>query len=533
MKDKLLRFKHAFGLAGRIIISVLIIAVIIWKYDELKNMDIRTLIAGTSSILSAVAAILGVYLLKSLVFVVPASLVYIAVGMAFSPLTAILINTAGILLEVCATYLFGIILGGPYVINKLEKTKYASRVLELHGKGKLSAIFAIRAIPVFPIDLISLFLGAVRMRFLPYLLLSLGGILPRVILFTILGDGIYDYIPMDKLMLAACIILPVALIIWVIRYAVKSEKTEREGEKPFYEPLKDSRRNIIFDTDMGPDCDDAGAFALLLHYVQKYDLPLLGVANCTSNRYANGTIRAIAEYFGFDDLPVGQYSGKELLPDGKKYNEAVTKKYRRFVSSSTSAQTELEFYHKLLSKAEDDSVTVIAVGPLSNLGRVMREDAELFNRKVNSIVLMGGKFPNGKEFNIECDSAAARTVFEKFRGKIVCSGFEIGENVFTGFYSEHEDNPVYDSYRLYCGGKLPYLRDSWDLTAVNYAVEGEGDFYSLSKDVKITVEDDGNISAVKSKYSKRRYLIQKCDDDALAAALNAILEPACNSDSDE
>lgn len=74
---------------------------------------------------------------------------------------------------------------------------------------------------------------------------------------------------------------------------------------------------MIFDTDMGPDCDDAGAFALLFHYIKKYDLTLLGAANCTSNRYANGTIRAIAEYFGCPDLPVGQYSGSELLPDGK------------------------------------------------------------------------------------------------------------------------------------------------------------------------------------------------------------------------
>ena len=152
MKEKLLRGRHALGLAARIIVSVIIIAVIIWKYDDLKHIDVRALIDGTSSMLAAAAAVWGVYLLKSLVFVVPASLIYIAVGMAFTPLTAVAINAVGILLEVCATYLFGIILGGPYVINKLEKTKYGDRILELHGKGKLSAIFAIRVLPVFPID---------------------------------------------------------------------------------------------------------------------------------------------------------------------------------------------------------------------------------------------------------------------------------------------------------------------------------------------------------------------------------------------
>lgn len=525
MKEKLLRGRHALGLAARIIVSVVIIAVIIWKYDDLKHIDVRALIDGTSSLLAAAAAVWGVYLLKSLVFVVPASLIYIAVGMAFPPLTAVAINALGILIEVCSTYLFGVILGGPYVINKLEKAKYGDKILELHGKGKLSAIFAIRVLPVFPIDLVSLFLGAVRMRFLPYLLLSLGGILPRVILFTVLGDGIYDYIPMDKFMLAAVILLPIALVAWVISYAVKSRKAEESSGKPPYEPLRDSRRNVIFDTDMGPDCDDAGAFALLFHYVKKYDLNLLGAANCTSNRYANGTIRAIAEHFGCDELPVGQYSGPELLPDGKKYNEFVTKKYCRYPSSATAAQTELEFYRKLLKKSEDGSVTVIAVGPLSNISRVLREDGELFNRKVDSIVMMGGAFPAGKEFNIECDPSAAKTVFENFKGTVVCSGFEIGKDVMTGFAAEHEGDPVFDSYHRYLGGKAPYLRDSWDLTAVNYAFEGCGEYYALSKPMKITVDDSGKTSAVKSKYSKHYYLLQKAADDVIATGLNALLEP--------
>ena len=74
MKEKLLRGRHALGLAARIIVSVIIIAVIIWKYDDLKHIDVRALIDGTSSMLAAAAAVWGVYLRKSLVFVVPASL---------------------------------------------------------------------------------------------------------------------------------------------------------------------------------------------------------------------------------------------------------------------------------------------------------------------------------------------------------------------------------------------------------------------------------------------------------------------------
>lgn len=521
MKEKLLRGSHALGLAARIIVSVSIIALIIWKYDDFKNIDIRALVEASSGVVAAVATILGIYLLKSLVFVVPASLIYIAVGLAFPTHWAILINAAGILIEISATYLFGIIMGGPYVVNKLKKIKYGDKILELHGKNRLSAIFAIRVLPVFPIDIVSLFLGAVRMRFLPYVLFSLGGILPRVILFTILGDGLYDYVPMQKLAAIAAFLLPIALVIWVVRYAMKSKKKEDEYGKEPFEPLKDSRRYVIFDTDIGPDCDDAGAFAVMASMARKNDVKILGAANCTSNPHGTDALAVLSRHFGLD-IPLGEHKGYEVLPDGSKYNKPLSKKYGIKAESTSSAA---DLYKKLLSKAEDDSVTVISVGPLTNLAEILEKETKLFNSKVNSIVAMAGKFPSGKEFNIESDIKAASYVFENFKNVIVCSGFEIGRDIMTGFTEKPlNDNPVYDCYMEYLGKKEPpALRDSWDLTAVQYAFEGNGAFYSLSKPVKITVESDGTTSAVRDKYSNRYYIIQKAKNNKIAAYLNDIL----------
>lgn len=230
MKEKFQRSSHAMGLAARIIVSVFIIALIIWKYEDFRTMDIRGLVETSSSVLTAILTIWGIYLLKSMVFVIPASLIYIAVGMAFPAHWAILINAAGIFIEVSVSYLFGRIMGGEFVVNKLKKVKYGDKIIELQGKNKLSAIFAIRFLPVFPIDLVSLFLGAVKMKFLPYFLVSVGGILPRVILFTVLGDGLYDYVPMDKIAMIAAVLLPVALVVWIIKYAVKTKKAEEEAE---------------------------------------------------------------------------------------------------------------------------------------------------------------------------------------------------------------------------------------------------------------------------------------------------------------
>ena len=231
MKNFSKKASYILGLAARIVVSVIIIAVIILKYEDFRTLDVRGIVEASSGVLMAVLTIWGIYLLKAMVFVIPASLIYIAVGMAFPAHWAILINAVGIFIEVAASYGFGRIMGGDYVVKKLKKTKHGDKILELYGKNKLSAIFGIRFLPVFPIDLVSLFLGTVKMKFLPYFLVSIGGILPRVILFTILGDGLYDYVPMDKIALVAAVLLPAALIIWVVRYAIKAKKAKPETEE--------------------------------------------------------------------------------------------------------------------------------------------------------------------------------------------------------------------------------------------------------------------------------------------------------------
>lgn len=230
MEEKKLRIKNILGLAARIAVSFVIIAVIFWKYDELKNIDVRALVDASESFAVAVISILGVYLLKSVTFVVPASIVYIAVGMAFDWWVALIINTVGIALEVISTYFLGRIMGGKKVVEKVEKTKYGEKLLKMQSKNKFSALLAIRFLPVFPIDIVSLLLGAMRTGFGQYMAVSLIGILPRVFLFTILGDGLYKYIPMQKLVIFAVILVPVALAVWVIRYVVKTVKSKNEEE---------------------------------------------------------------------------------------------------------------------------------------------------------------------------------------------------------------------------------------------------------------------------------------------------------------
>lgn len=204
--------------------AALFIAIII-NYDKLSNLDIRELISGAGSMVSAVAIILGVYFLKSLVFVVPASLIYISVGMAFSPAAAIAINFAGIMIEITSTYIMGRILGKDTVEKKLSSNKAGQKLLNMKSKSKNLMVFTIRFTGI-PIDFSSLFMGAFDFKFIPYFFLSLLGLMPRVGLLTVIGDGFYDLIPMKYIITAVVIAIPVGTAAVIIKSAVSKKKKE-------------------------------------------------------------------------------------------------------------------------------------------------------------------------------------------------------------------------------------------------------------------------------------------------------------------
>ena len=208
----------------RVAVAMTIFVLAVRYYDELKNIDVRAIVEGSSSVAFAVATIWGIYLVKAVLFIIPASLIYISIGMAFSPVTACLISLVGIILEVTATYFLGRFLGGDYVEKLLKKSKGGQKILEMKLNDNFPALLGIRALPVFPIDFVSLFWGASKCKFPRYFIASVVGIMPRVVLFTILGDGIYDYIPIHLIIKIVIFAIPVGSVVYLIRHFVKIKK---------------------------------------------------------------------------------------------------------------------------------------------------------------------------------------------------------------------------------------------------------------------------------------------------------------------
>lgn len=212
----------------RVAVAMTIFALAVINYEKLKNIDVRALVDASTNMIIALVTIWGVYLVKSVLFIIPAMLIYVSIGMAFPTPTACLISLVGIILEITVTYLLGVFLGGPYVNRLLSKTKPGKKILDMKLNENFPTLLVIRALPVFPIDFVSLFWGASRCRFPRYFIASLLGIMPRVVLFTIVGDGIYEIFPMHRIVELIIIAIPVGCIIYLIKHFVRQKRQKQE-----------------------------------------------------------------------------------------------------------------------------------------------------------------------------------------------------------------------------------------------------------------------------------------------------------------
>ena len=214
-------------------------------------------------------------------------------------------------------------------------------------------------------------------------------------------------------------------------------------------------KNIIIDTDMGPDCDDVGALAMLNIYANQGLCRILGVSHCTSNPYGAGTIDVINRYYGRPDVAIGTYYGEGFLTD------EICMRYNRFITThfpnryqSEQPQEAVGMYRSILAAQPDGSVEVIGIGPMNNLSNLLNSGAdrfsdldgrELVRRKVSRLTMMAGAFRcsskavadraerigNGKiedmaEFNVACDIPAAQNVAANWPTPKAYLGFEAG-----------------------------------------------------------------------------------------------------------
>ncbi|MBO4383379.1 MAG: TVP38/TMEM64 family protein [Clostridia bacterium] len=179
----------------RILIVILLLGVIIVNYDTFRHLDVEQMVQRAGSPWRGFWVVMALFAIKSIVLVVPASLVNIGVGVAFTPVIGLLVNTCGVVVELTTSYFMGFFLGGEFVEKQLQKMKRGREYLEDDSRDSAVVMFFLRIIPIFSVNAISMFYGSSHYNYWKYLGISMAGMMPRVVVLSLFGNAIYEYLP--------------------------------------------------------------------------------------------------------------------------------------------------------------------------------------------------------------------------------------------------------------------------------------------------------------------------------------------------
>ena len=305
--------------------------------------------------------------------------------------------------------------------------------------------------------------------------------------------------------------------------------------------VQSDKINLIFETDIGNDVDDAMAMDMIYKYLDNDKINLLAITINKDGLAPAEFVDIMNTWYGYPDIPIGIIrNGADCETDAVNYAKAVVnlKKedgspmFKRSLTEYNNLPDAHKLYRKILSEMPDNSVTIVSVGFSTNLARLMDTAAdeyspltgkELVAKKVKELITMAGHTTdvNFHEYNVFKDPAAAKKVFEEWPTKVVTSPFEVGiaiqypaASIENDFGWAEGGHPMVEAYKAYL--PMPYNRPTWDLTSLLYAVEGDS-FFSMHGPYTMEVTELGGTIFTPDQNGNRYFMMV---DQAQADAVN-------------
>lgn len=172
---------------------------------------------------------------------------------------------------------------------------------------------------------------------------------------------------------------------------------------------------VIVDMDIGDDIDDAFALALLL---QSPEIEIVGITTDWGDTALRvRLLERLLRETGHAGIPVAQGI---TTPNPTPFTQA--RYAQRGLPPSRPPQDAIDFMLREI-KRQPGQVTILALGPLTNIGAAIARDPAAFG-KVKQVVMMGGSVragyrksqyvpvrPADREYNIASDVKGAQSLF--------------------------------------------------------------------------------------------------------------------------
>jgi inosine-uridine nucleoside N-ribohydrolase len=294
---------------------------------------------------------------------------------------------------------------------------------------------------------------------------------------------------------------------------------------------------LIVDTDIYSNADDVGALASAFALQLSGEAKVIAVTvNTRTSRPAVATdswkcVAAIDSFYGFSQVPIGT----DMPNNGGDSDSPYTAQCAQLAPASTpTPKSAVTVMRQALASQPDGSVVITCVGYEENLAALLQSSADsvgpngaaLVAQKVKMLVVMGGTYPsssNGPENNLAGNPAAAQYVSNNWPTKLVYSGSEIGDVVYTGqtISSTHPANsPVRVAFETYAGPN--HSIQSYDATAVYHAVRPTDPVLSETGPGTNAIDSSGN--NVFTTGSGNRFYLTLSNAGTLERSIEALLD---------
>ena len=189
-----------------IIIMGIVFTVIVKKSGQ--PLSVNTILRYTpENTILAAGILLLLFALKSLTVVFPLSILYLASGILFHSMIAVLVSTVGLAITITVPYWIGKYSGKQAVQEICQKYPKAEMVAKYQETNTFFACFITRIVGFLPCDIVSIYFGACDTAYLIYLAAGVAGSLLSIITTTLLGEKISDPISVEFMVVLLCRIL--------------------------------------------------------------------------------------------------------------------------------------------------------------------------------------------------------------------------------------------------------------------------------------------------------------------------------------
>lgn len=200
--------QQIFNLILKILPFLIIGFLIICNWDWLRSLTFQQIIDYTpKNLFLAALTLIGLYAFKSLTVVFPLIVLYMAAGALFPFWTALLVNGLGLALSTSIPYCIGRFWESgtiDWINRRFPKIEKLNR---LQTNNTLFSAYLLRVVSILPGDIVSLYFGASRAKYLPYLIGSILGLSPIMVIQTLMGANLDDPFSLKFFLLLTLMIL--------------------------------------------------------------------------------------------------------------------------------------------------------------------------------------------------------------------------------------------------------------------------------------------------------------------------------------